>query len=464
MSEIPWQYVIWAASLGGLSAVSLPLGSLVGLGTNPRPQFISVMAAFGAGALIAALSVELVAPTVAALHGGSGHGSSAAGHGNPIDAFHALLVGLAVGGVAFVILDQLVNSQGGFLRKGATSVSYFMTLERKRQEKLVARLSRLPALEKVPAEFINTLVSMFRPRSFVDGEVIVEQQSPVGTIFFVLEGTVDLSRDGKIVEKFGPDQSIGIASVVSGIPAPVTSTAKGPVSALALSKADFERLRTLSPEFDEACRLTTGRHLETLERFEASRFEQASQWAQEATHALRTGTQIPTAEQLRRARKEHAGAPLAIWLGILIDGIPESVVIGAGLLVMLQAQQAASATVGFADVIPYTLIAGLFLSNYPEALASSANMKLQNWSSRAIFLMWFSLMVITAIGAGLGYLLAGALDPTWLVFAEGLAAGAMLTMIASAMIPEAVHMGNASAVGLSTLAGFLAAISFKLLE
>ena len=48
--------------------------------------------------------------------------------------------------------------------------------------------------------------------------------------------------------------------------------------------------------------------------------------------------------------------------------------------------------------------------------------------------------------------------------AEGLAAGAMITMIASAMIPEAVHMGNASAVGLSTLAGFLAAISFKLLE
>ena len=46
----------------------------------------------------------------------------------------------------------------------------------------------------------------------------------------------------------------------------------------------------------------------------------------------------------------------------------------------------------------------------------------------------------------------------------GVAAGAMLTMIAAAMIPEAVHLGNANAVGLSTLAGFLAAISFKLLE
>jgi hypothetical protein len=51
-----------------------------------------------------------------------------------------------------------------------------------------------------------------------------------------------------------------------------------------------------------------------------------------------------------------------------------------------------------------------------------------------------------------------------LTFAEGLAAGAMLTMIAAAMIPYAVHMGKANAVGLSTLAGFLAAISFKLLE
>ena len=116
------------------------------------------------------------------------------------------------------------------------------------------------------------------------------------------------------------------------------------------------------------------------------------------------------------------------------------------------------------NVIPFTLIAGLFLSNFPEALASSANMRLQDWSRRNIFLMWFSLMVITAIGAGLGYLLASELNPAWLIFAEGLAAGAMLTMIASAMIPEAVHMGSASAVGLSTLAGFLAAISFKLLE
>ena len=61
-------------------------------------------------------------------------------------------------------------------------------------------------------------------------------------------------------------------------------------------------------------------------------------------------------------------------------------------------------------------------------------------------------------------LLAGVLDHTWLVFFEGLAAGAMLTMIAAAMIPEAVLMGSGKLLGLSTLAGFLSAILFNLLE
>ncbi len=147
----------------------------------------------------------------------------------------------------------------------------------------------------------------------------------------------------------------------------------------------------------------------------------------------------------------------------LLDGIPESIVIGAGLYAMLTARSAVE-TMRFTQVIPYTLIAGLFLSNFPEALSSSANMLSLGWTRRRIFLMWFALMVMTAIGSGLGFLLAGVLSEMWLVLAEGVAAGAMLTMIAAAMIPEAAEHGRPSEVGLSTLAGFLAAVMFKLLE
>jgi zinc transporter ZupT len=187
------------------------------------------------------------------------------------------------------------------------------------------------------------------------------------------------------------------------------------------------------------------------------------QWLDDAASSLQTASEMPDATEFRKAKEEHSGAPLAIWLGIFLDGIPESFVIGAGLLILLRgAVDLGSVT--FAQVIPYTLVAGLFLSNFPEALASSATMRLQGWSKRRIFWLWTSLMVITAVGAGIGFFVVESLDPTWVVFAEGMAAGAMLTMIASAMIPEAVHLGNANAVGLSTLAGFLAAISFKLLE
>ncbi len=55
------RYIVWAILLWAISAVSLPLGSLVGLRAKPRPAAISVLAAFGAGALIAALAVELAA-------------------------------------------------------------------------------------------------------------------------------------------------------------------------------------------------------------------------------------------------------------------------------------------------------------------------------------------------------------------------------------------------------------------
>ena len=236
------------------------------------------------------------------------------------------------------------------------------------------------------------------------------------------------------------------------------------MEALVLLKDDFEHLRSISSAFEHACRELSEKRLELLEKQVIIQQELIVKWAQDAIHALRTGTRIPTAGQLRRAKEEHGGAPLAIWLGILLDGIPESFVIGSGVMVLVQARMGSTGLVTFVDVVNFTLIAGLFLSNFPEALASSANMKLQDRSKGNIFLMWFSLMLMTAIGAGLGYLLAGVLSTTILIFAQGIAAGAMLTMIASTMIPEAVHLGNTSAVGLSTLAGFLASISFKLLE
>ena len=77
--------------------------------------------------------------------------------------------------------------------------------------------------------------------------------------------------------------------------------------------------------------------------------------------------------------------------------------------------------------------------------------------------MWTSLLVFTGIGAVLGNIFFTEASPSVFALVEGLAAGAMLTMIAETMLPEAFHKGGAI-TGISTLLGFLAAIFFKTLE
>ncbi len=89
--------LLWlAAGIGALSAASLPLGSVVGLMARPRASVSAVLAAFGAGALIAALAVDLVAPQALAV----------SEHGGALDLV-LLLMGAIAGGLIFVILDLL---------------------------------------------------------------------------------------------------------------------------------------------------------------------------------------------------------------------------------------------------------------------------------------------------------------------------------------------------------------------
>ncbi len=116
-----------------------------------------------------------------------------------------------------------------------------------------------------------------------------------------------------------------------------------------------------------------------------------------------------------------------------------------------------------ASHISLSLIAGLFLSNYPEALSSSVGMRQQGLSFKRVLLMWTSLMIFTGIGAALGNMFFAEAPEMLFSLSEGIAAGAMLTMIAETMLPEAYFKGG-SIVGISTLLGFLAPIYFKTLE
>lgn len=131
------------------------------------------------------------------------------------------------------------------------------------------------------------------------------------------------------------------------------------------------------------------------------------------------------------------GAPLAIWLGLLLDAIPESLVIGAT-----------------ADFVRLSFLAGIFFSNYPESLASSVGMREQAYSWRNIGLLWGSVVLVTGLGAAIGSVVFQSAPEEAFAVVEGLAAGAMLTVITQTMMPEALHRSGGF-VGLAALGGFL---------
>ncbi|MBG6225141.1 ZIP family zinc transporter [Arthrobacter sp. CAN_A2] len=154
-----------------------------------------------------------------------------------------------------------------------------------------------------------------------------------------------------------------------------------------------------------------------------------------AQHRKRSGGQQPSEDEV-------AGSGNAIALGALLDGIPESVVLGLGL-------------VAGGSVNPAVLVA-IFISNVPEGLSSTAGMKGSGRSARYVFGLWGGIAVVSGIASLVGYsLLAGASGVT-IAFITAIAAGAILAMIADTMIPEAFERQH-MLTGLITALGFLAA-------
>ena len=153
----------------------------------------------------------------------------------------------------------------------------------------------------------------------------------------------------------------------------------------------------------------------------------------------------------RKAIEASSGAALVVpmLLGILLDGIPESLVIGLGIL--------EGGTVSLA------MLVAVFISNLPEAIAGTAGMRAGGSSNGKILGLWIAIAVLCAFTTVAGFGLFGNASPFVLAFVQAFAAGAILTMLANSMMPEAFEHGGKLA-GLFTVLGFSTAVVVALLE
>ena len=147
-------------------------------------------------------------------------------------------------------------------------------------------------------------------------------------------------------------------------------------------------------------------------------------------------------ERRKNSGDAQGGSATAIAIGALLDGIPESAAIGIGLI--------EGGGVGIA------LVAAVFLSNVPEALSSAAGMRRAGRSPAHVLGLWGAVALASTLSALLGYLFLDGASVNVVAFIQSFAAGAVLTMLASTMMPEAYEDGG-PVVGVVTTVGFLMA-------
>ncbi len=161
-----------------------------------------------------------------------------------------------------------------------------------------------------------------------------------------------------------------------------------------------------------------------------------------AATATATGSDTPTAATASTAAATAASSGMALVLGALLDGIPESAAIGISLL--------GTSGVGFA------MVAAVFLSNVPESMSATTGLKASGRSTRWILGLWSLVVCSSTLASVLGYALLGGASEETVAFIQTFAAGAILTMLADTMMPEAVEHGG-RLVGLLTVLGFAVA-------
>ena len=153
-------------------------------------------------------------------------------------------------------------------------------------------------------------------------------------------------------------------------------------------------------------------------------------------------------DRKKHTGEQESGSPLAIVLGTVLDGIPESMVIGVTIF--------AGGEVGVAYLI------AVFISNLPESVSSTTGLVSAGWMKSRILWMWLGIALVCGLASLAGYSLFQNSSQDAVAFVLAFAAGAILTMLADTMMPEAFKHGG-KLVGVLTTLGFAVAFAIHLL-
>jgi CRP-like cAMP-binding protein len=433
--------LVTVAFLGLATTSSSMLGAALGLYARLPKLALSAVLAFAAGALISALAIELAFDGAQQLHHQAfGVGSAWAFVGG----------GFAIGALIYYGATFYLEKRGAAIRLPTRFNEYAVGRKQHEVRDLIALLSRCDVMRHLPPDEIEEILPLIRTRVVESGEILFRAGAPGDALYIVAHGSVEVlpaTQDGWTsappIAILVEGQAFGEMALLTGGPRTATIRAAETSQLLEIEKEHFEQLIRSDPLLAKAVeRLSHERAISNL----SAGGSNPSTWARIASSNVQHLSRDETHKLL--VETGHS-AGLAIVFGNILDTIPGCLVIGAKFN-------------GF-ESLSLTLMLGMFLGGIPEAAASAAILKKAEYQPHVIFGLWSTVLAAGTIAAILGKLFIGGSDSLMAVFSQAIAGGAVLALVAHAMIPEAIREGG-SAIVLPTVAGFLFALYLGLFE
>jgi CRP-like cAMP-binding protein len=444
---ITFQQLAMVSLLGLATTSSSMLGAAIGLYLSISQRLLACLLAFAAGSLISALAIELAYEGALTLHH-QGYDARAA--------WAFVSSGFAVGAVLYYSTSLYLEKRGAAVRYGTQFREYALT---RKQQDIAARIKLLASsdlMRHLPAEQIERILPCIDDRQLKKGEILFRNGDPGDALYIIGSGKVEvLSEDprteasrggaasGSAIAVLGKGNAFGEMSLLAGDPRTATIRAVEDSDLLKIDKSVFERLVAEDPQMADAVKHIS--HRRAIDNLSAGGIN-AARWAKVAGRSLDQLSRHETGKMLTEAA---SGAGMAIVLGNILDTIPGCLVIGAKFTAL--------------GNLSVTLMLGMFLGGIPEAAASASMLTKAGYRPAGIFGLWSTVLVAGIVAAAAGKAFIGSSDALAAIFAQALAGGAVLALVAHAMIPVALEEGG-SLVVLPTVAGFLFALYLALAE
>jgi CRP-like cAMP-binding protein len=432
--------VLLASALAALSMMSMIIGTAVGVYAKPTQRTNAIVMAFGTGALIQALAIEL------AMKGA--HRLKDVAHFTGSEAWMWVAGGFIIGGLIYYLVNKWLENKGAAIRHPALAKFYYLRQKQKDSGILLNQLSKVELVRSLPPEEMDGVLTCVEPLEVKSGEILFRQGEPGNALYLINEGSIDIVHETggeqKVIATLEAGQSFGEIALLNSDKRTATAVATQDSQLLKIGKDQFDALMQISPGLRKAVeQLNSRRILQNVQNLRGSK--ETDHWKKVASSNI---NRLSKAEELTYMQKSVSkGNPLALFLGAMLDTIPESIIIGAGFVSL--------------DSYTFTFILAVFLSNLPESMGSSMNMLEAGYSKGRIFSLWLGLIFAGIIAAALGNIFLLGAPPTIITIVEAIAGGGILAMLASVMMPEAYEDGGAE-VGLATIVGFLAAFYFSI--